>query len=68
MKTIVEGTLMKFEKGTLANDVRFIAELETEDKTTTLLVVKKKQKDAVAEANRLAKRMGWSMEKAWERI
>lgn len=68
MKTIVKGTLMKFEKGTLANDVRFIAELETEDKTTTLMVVKKKQKDAVAEANRLAKRMGWSMEKAWERI
>ena len=25
-------------------------------------------KDAVAEANRLAKRMGWTMEKAWERI
>ena len=68
MKTIVKGTLMKFEKGTLANDVRFIAELETEDKTTTLMVVKKKQKDAVAEANRLAKRMGWTMEKAWERI
>ena len=68
MKTIVKGTLMKFEKGTLANGVRFIAELETEDKTTTLMVVKKKQKDAVAEANRLAKRMGWTMEKAWERI
>jgi hypothetical protein len=68
MKTIVKGTLMKFEKGALANDVRFIAELETEDKTTTLMVVKKKQKDAVAEANRLAKRMGWTMEKAWERI
>jgi len=42
MKTIVKGTLMKFEKGALANDVRFIAELETEDKTTTLMVVKKK--------------------------
>ncbi len=68
MKTIVEGTLMKFEKGTLANGVRFVAELGTEDKTTTLVVVKKKQKDAVAEANRLAKRMGWTMEKAWERI
>ena len=68
MKTIVEGTLMKFEKGTLANGVRFIAELGTEDKTMTLMVVKKKQKDAVAEANRLAKRMGWTMEKAWERI
>lgn len=68
MKTIVKGTLMKFEKGTLANGVRFIAELGTEDKTTTLMVVKKKQKDAVAEANRLAKRMGWTMEKAWERI
>lgn len=68
MKTIVKGTLMKFEKGTLANGVRFIAELGTEDKTMTLMVVKKKQKDAVAEANRLAKRMGWTMEKAWERI
>lgn len=68
MKTIVKGTLMKFEKGTLANGVRFVAELGTEDKTTTLVVVKKKQKDAVAEANRLAKRMGWTMEKAWERI
>ena len=68
MKTIVKGTLTKFEKGTLANGVRFVAELGTEDKTTTLLVVKKKQKDAVAEANRLAKRMGWTMEKAWERI
>lgn len=68
MKTIVKGTLMKFEKGTLANGVRFVAELGTEDKTTTLMVVKKKQKDAVAEANRLAKRMGWTMEKAWERI
>jgi len=68
MKTIVKGTLMKFEKGTLANGVRFIAELGTEDKTTTLVVVKKTQKDAVAEANRLAKRMGWTMEKAWERI
>ena len=68
MKTIVEGTLMKFEKGTLANGVRFVAELETEDESAVLVVVKKKQKDAVAEANRLAKRMGWSMEKAWERI
>ena len=68
MKTIVKGTLMKFEKGTLANGVRFVAELATEDKTTTLMVVKKKQKDAVAEANHLAKRMGWTMEKAWERI
>ena len=68
MKTIVKGTLMKFEKGTLANGVWFIAELGTEDKTTTLVVVKKTQKDAVAEANRLAKRMGWTMEKAWERI
>lgn len=68
MKTIVEGTLMKFEKGTLANGVRFVAKLETEDKSAVLMVVKKKQKDAVAESNRLAKRMGWTMEKAWERI
>ena len=68
MKTIVEGTLMKFEKGTLASGVRFVAKLETKDKVATLMVVLNKQKDAVAEANRLAKRMGWTMEKAWERI
>ena len=68
MKTIVEGTLMKFEKGTLANGVRFVAKLEDGAGETTLMVVRKKQKDAVAEANRLAKRMGWTMEKSWERI
>ena len=28
MKTVVEGTLMKFGKGTLANGVRFVAKLE----------------------------------------
>ena len=66
MKTAVEGTLMKFEKGTLADGVRFVASLEAPDKTT-LVVVRKKRKDAVAEANRLAKRMGWAMEKAWVR-
>lgn len=48
MKTIVEGTLMKFEKGTLANGVRFVAKLETKDKVATLTVVLNKQKDAVA--------------------
>ena len=68
MKTIVEGTLMKFEKGTLADGVRFVAKLEDKAGTATLMVVRKKQKDAVAEANRLAKRMGWIMEKAWERV
>lgn len=68
MKTIVEGTLMKFEKGTLANGVRFVAKLEDKAGTATLMVVRKKQKDSVAEANRLAKRMGWTMEKAWERV
>ena len=67
MKTMVEGTLMKFEKGTLANGVRFVAKLETKDKSAVLMVVLGKQKDAVAEANRLAKRMGWIMEKAWVR-
>ena len=68
MKTMVEGTLMKFEKGTLADGVRFVAKLEDKAGTATLMVVRKKQKDSVAEANRLAKRMGWTMEKAWERI
>ena len=68
MKTMVEGTLMKLEKGTLADGVRFVAKLEDEPRATTLMVVRKKQKDAVAEANRLARRMGWAMEKAWERI
>ena len=69
MKTTpVEGTLMKFEKGTLADGVRFVAKLEDKAGTATLMVVRKKRKDAVAEANRLAKRMGWTMEKAWERI
>jgi hypothetical protein len=28
MKPLVEGTPMKFEKGTLANGVRFVAKLE----------------------------------------
>lgn len=68
MKTVVEGTLMKFEKGTLANGVRFVAKLETKDKSAVLMVVLGKQKDAVAEANRLAKRIGWIMEKAWVRV
>ena len=68
MKTMVEGTLMKFEKGTLANGVRFVAKLETKDKAAVRMVVLGKQKDSVAEANRLAKRMGWIMEKAWERL
>lgn len=68
MKTVVEGTLMKFEKGTLADGVRFVAKLETKDKSAVLMVVLGKQKDAVAEANRLAKRMGWTMEKAWVRV
>lgn len=67
MKTMVEGTLMKFEKGTLADGVRFVAKLEDKAGTATLMVVRKKQKDSVAEANRLAKRMGWTMEKAWVR-
>ena len=67
MKTVVEGTLMKFEKGTLADGVRFVAKLEDKAGTATLMVVRKKQKDSVAEANRLAKRMGWTMEKAWVR-
>ena len=67
MKTLVEGTLMKFEKGTLADGVRFVAKLEDKAGTATLTVVRKKQKDSVAEATRLAKRMGWTMEKAWVR-
>ena len=67
MKTMVEGTLMEFEKGTLADGVRFVAKLEDKAGTATLMVVRKKQKDSVAEANRLAKRMGWTMEKAWVR-
>lgn len=67
MKTLVEGTLIKFAKGTLADGARFAAKLEDADKTTILMVVRKKQKDAVAEANRLARRMGWAMEKAWVR-
>ena len=67
MKTMVEGTLMKFKKGTLADGVRFVAKLEDKAGTATLMVVRKKQKDSVAEANRLAKRMGWTMEKAWVR-
>ena len=67
MKTMVEGTLMKFKKGTLADGVRFVAKLEDKAETTTLMVVRKRQKDAVAEANRLAKRLGWTMEKPWER-
>ena len=67
MKTVVEGALMKFEKGTLADGVRFVAKLEDKAGTATLMVVRKRQKDAVAEANRLAKRLGWTMEKPWER-
>ena len=67
MKTIVEGTLIKFAKGTLADGVRFAAKLEDKAETAILMVVREKQKDAVAEANRLAKRMGWTMEKAWVR-
>ena len=58
---------MKFEKGEIADGVRFVAKLEHGAGLTTLMVARKKQKDAVAEANRLAKRMGWTMEKAWVR-
>ena len=66
-KTMVEGTLMRFGRGTMANGVRFVAMLAKDKGRESLTVTRPRRKEAILEANRMAKRLGWTMEKPWER-
>ena len=62
----VHGTTAKFEAGTLREGPSASATVES--KGETLHVVRPTMKQAVLAANRLMKKLGWTLAEPWERV